>query len=114
MDSMHTNGLTFVGGQVFGVLVEGKIWLVWKCICIRTLALILVILYIGYRCDLYVMDLDYTFIYRLYKLGTFYIPRNRYDFGCLTDLVEHMLTLRELFDGMVVRCHDEVVTSSNF
>jgi hypothetical protein len=25
MDSMHTNGLTFVGGQVFGVLVEGKI-----------------------------------------------------------------------------------------
>ncbi|CAO3588380.1 unnamed protein product [Absidia cylindrospora] len=85
IDSMHANGLTSVGGRMFGVLVE------------------------GYRCDLYAMDLDYTFIYRLYKLGTFYIPRNRYDFGCLINLIEHLVTLRRLFDAMVIKCHDEQV-----
>ncbi|CAO3600843.1 unnamed protein product [Absidia cylindrospora] len=67
MDKLHKHGLTSDGVRVFGVLVE------------------------GYQCDLYVMDLDYTFVYLFYKFGTFYIPCNRYDFARLVDVVEHML-----------------------
>ncbi|CAO3600806.1 unnamed protein product [Absidia cylindrospora] len=50
IDFMHSKGLDSIGLYVMGVIIE------------------------GYRCDLYVMDLDNTFLYRLLKIGTFYIP----------------------------------------
>jgi hypothetical protein len=86
IDCIHTKGLTSIGLCVMGVIVE------------------------GYRCDLYVMDLDNTFLYRLFKLGTFYIPVDRYDFGRLPDLIEHMVTLRKCFDDMVRKYQDDVIT----
>ncbi|CAO3600826.1 unnamed protein product [Absidia cylindrospora] len=86
MDAMQSRDLDSLGGCVMGVLVE------------------------GYRCNLYIMDLDYTFIYRLYKMGTFYIPRDRYDFDGLSTLIEHMITLRRRFDYMVAKYHNDRVT----
>ncbi|CAO3600830.1 unnamed protein product [Absidia cylindrospora] len=78
MDKLHKHGLTSDGVRVFGVLVE------------------------GYQCDLYVMDLDYTFVYLFYKFGTFYIPCNRYDFARLVDVVEHMLLWGAILHTMIL------------
>ncbi|KAI8332787.1 hypothetical protein BC941DRAFT_435319, partial [Chlamydoabsidia padenii] len=46
----------------------------------------------------------------LFKLGTFYIPVDRYDFGDrLPDLIEHMLTLRKCVGDMVHKYQDDVI-----
>ncbi|RUS20333.1 hypothetical protein BC937DRAFT_95471 [Endogone sp. FLAS-F59071] len=45
----------------------------------------------GFRCDLFAMDLRYDAIYRMVRLGRFYLPRDRYDFGVVPTAIQVLL-----------------------
>jgi hypothetical protein len=49
---------------------------------------------IGYKCQLFVMDLRYYKLYRLRMINQFYIPRDIYDFGLVDSCLKRLDNLK--------------------
>ena len=55
--------------------------------------MLLIDLKLGTKCTVYVMDLHYQAVYRLYPVNTFYLPESHNDLRRLVDAYEGMAQL---------------------
>ncbi|CAG8611478.1 360_t:CDS:10, partial [Paraglomus occultum] len=58
----------------------------------------------GCRCTLFVMDLRYHAVYRMFQLGIFYLPRDRHNFRVLTDAFEVLHQAQAIIKQSAQRC----------
>ena len=71
---------------------------------------------IGCRCTLFVMDLRYHAVYRMFQLGVFYLPRDRHNFRVLTDAFEilHQAQVSIYILFIMFNSMPEIFTIHNF
>lgn len=53
----------------------------------------------GLKCRLFVMDLKYLKLYRLFMISQFYLPRDFYDFGNLVSCFKRLVYFKLSFDN---------------
>jgi len=58
----------------------------------------------GFRCDLFVMDLKFDGLYRMIRVGRFYLPRDRHNFSVLPDAIEVLLQGKRIVTRSAEHC----------
>jgi len=67
----------------------------------------------GFRCDLFVMDLKFDAIYRMIRLGRFYLPQDRHNFDVLPGVINILLQTKSIIIKSAehcVKCYRQIHT----